>query len=519
MPLFNKKASPFSTKETLSDKRRTFRIVAFLAAASFLCMISGFYIDFIKDPTIQTTYYLVRANQTFPNETLINPQPPEKQTVPAEQASAAEENSHLIRQLEKERENIEQTAELLREIVKNSAEAPELTDVSVLPETPELQKLQQEKDLADQKKLEEIEALNKERLEKEKKKTVAANNIAPKDSALPKEEKSPEPSQKSSLSQKVYPKKEEKSSLHLSSLKSGLPPPDLIQTDLMASLPDFSLIKKSISQNAIPLHIIEPLPELLEETRYGMLPIESEGRTAFSAYGKQQSIPPASPYVAILFSGLGKRDNTTHAAIATLPDVISLSFSPYTDKLKTYIADARKAGHETLLDLPMQQGAFPETDPGPLGLVSGLPEQENRKRLRKVLGQNVAFIGLTAAANENFSYSGSQMKPFFDEIIQRGLIYIDGTDNPRMPIFKKALRPDVHIADEFHRAAIRARLEQTRKIALEKGSAFLRIEAVPITLLTVIEWMKAFAPTEQNPVPEISFVPLSYYASSKKEKE
>ena len=93
--------------------------------------------------------------------------------------------------------------------------------------------------------------------------------------------------------------------------------------------------------------------------------------------------------------------------------------------------------------------------------------------------------------------------------------YIDGTDNPRMPKFKKAVRPDVHIAENFHRAAIRARLEQARQIALKTGSAFVRVETVPITLLVVEEWIKSFAPTEEKPVPEITFVPLSYYVQQK----
>ena len=148
-----------------------------------------------------------------------------------------------------------------------------------------------------------------------------------------------------------------------------------------------------------------------------------------------------------------------------------------------------------------------------------MPEQENRKRFHKVLAQEVAFIGLTAEPNETFSYSGSQMKPFFDETMERGLIYISGTDNPRMPLFKNALRPDVHIADEFHRAAIRARLDRARRIALQNGKAFVRVETVPITLLTVAEWIKSFEPTEKNPTPEIAFVPLSYYVLSEKEKK
>ena len=526
-------SSPFSEKELMAGKKKAFKVVFFLAVVSFFCMTVGIYINFFRSPVIRTVYYLTK--QDIPQTSLLNPQPPSEKPSPKEMSTSTEEDIRLIQKLEKEHTDIEQTAEALREIVLDAADNAIATDISILPETAELQKLQQEKDLEDQKKLEEIEKLHQERLELESKKTAALNrdDVLPQSSSTPElpekePEKSealpPEPQKEKDASEdkkNVAVKQPEQFSNFppLAVIQTDLPHPDLIQTTLMESLPDFALIKKNSEQNAIPLHIIEPLPELLVDSHYGKLPIEKKGKTPFSAYGKSLETPPKTPYIAILFSGLGKRDNTTQAAIATLPDIISLSFSPYTPKLKAYISDARKTGHETLIDLPMQQGPFPEADPGPLGLVSGLPEQENRKRLHKVLGQNVAFIGVVAAPNENFSYSGSQMKPFFDEIRQRGLIYIDGTDNPRMPIFQHALRPDVHIADEFHRAAIRVRLERARKTALEKGAAFLRIEAVPITLLTTIEWMKTFMPSEQNPVPEITFVPLSFYASAKKQKE
>ena len=276
MPLPNKKDSPFSTKEPIADKRRTFRIVAYMAFFSFLCMIGGIYFDFIRNPAIQTTYYLIKTDQTLEKETLINPQPPQNPITSAEQAPLTDENAHLIKQLEKERENIEQTAEILREIVEDSAETSELKDVPVLPETPELQKLQQEKDLIDQKKFEEIENLNKERLKQEQQKAAAVNNVAvvPQDTAPslpPQEEKSAAPAP--SVPQNIPEELTGKPSEYLSSLRTELPPPDLIQTNLMTSLPDFSLIKKSISQNAIPLHIIEPLPELQEKAATVCFPL------------------------------------------------------------------------------------------------------------------------------------------------------------------------------------------------------------------------------------------------------
>lgn len=299
-----------------------------------------------------------------------------------------------------------------------------------------------------------------------------------------------------------------------------VPLPDLVKTTLMNSLPNFSAIKKNAPQPEIPLHIISPLPELQKESRYGKLPVKAKtGNTPLQAYSRPVSVVPSTPYIAILFSGLGKRANATTSAVNALPPEVSLSFSPYSEKLESYISEARRAGHETLLDLPMQQGFFPETDPGPLGLVTGLPEQENRKRLHKTMGMNIAYIGLAAAPNENFSYSGSQMKPFAEEIEESGLLYVGGTDDERMPAFKNTLRPDIHISNNFYRTAIRARLDEVKEKALKNGSAFLRVETVPITLLTVSEWIKSFEPESEETKPEVTFVPLSFYAKQKSEEK
>lgn len=534
MPLSEKKAetSPFSKEGLTAGKKRAFIVVSFLAAASFLCMIYGLYIDFFRSPAITATYYLTAEDKNVSRQSLIDPQPPEKKTEPK---NVQGESAELIERLEQEKKTMEKTAVALQEMVATVPEQP------VLPESPALRQLQREKDLNDQKKLDEIANLQKERDELENKKLTALDDLEaalaafeavkseqteqqPVPAAPPAEKPAADTEKKTKLPAEPAAS-ETGSSQKLKLTAPGhipvipydneVPPPDLIKTNLIDSLPDFALIKKGTPANAIPLHIIDPLPELQEDSRYGKLPVKNGNSTPFLAYSRQVNLPPQTPYIAVLFSGLGKRTNATEAAINTLPEIVSLSFSPYADKLKNYIAAARRTGHETLLDMPMQRGVFPDTDPGPLGLVSGLPEQENRKRLHKVLGQSVALIGVSAAAKENFSYSGTQMKPFFDEIIQRGLVYIDGTDNPRMPKFKKAVRPDVHIAENFHRAAIRARLEQARQIALKTGSAFIRVETVPITLLVVEEWIKSFAPTEEKPVPEITFVPLSYYVQQK----
>ncbi len=504
--------SPFSNEGLNAGRARAFRVVAVAAAVSFVCAAAGVYVDFIRSPAITATFDL--AEKTIGAGSLIDPQPPEKKA----EKGASSENVDLIERLERAKENMEQTAGALKEMVE-----PEKTPEPAAALSPELQKLEREKQAAEQKKIDEIADLQKQRDSKDQRKQAVLNGLetalAAFDAAKPEK-----PAEKKDTADKKPPAAAPNLKLTepagsvavpVSSFSGEPPPPDLIKTTLNNSLPDFSLIKKGFPANATPLHIIEPLADLQQASRYGKLPVKTKESTPFQAYRRPVEIPPQTPYVAVLFTGLGKRANATKAAINTLPATVSMAFTPYADKLKTYIANARRTGHETLLNLPMQQGVFPDTDPGPLGLVTGLPEQENRKRLHKVLGNDVAYIGVAAMAKENFSYSGAQMKSFYEEIIGRGLVYIDGTDDPRMPKFKKAARPDIHISENFYRAAIRAKLEQARQIALKKGSAFVRVETVPVTLVVVEEWMKSFAPTEDAPVPELTFVPLSYYLEQK----
>lgn len=295
--------------------------------------------------------------------------------------------------------------------------------------------------------------------------------------------------------------------------RDPVPPPDLIQTDLMSSLPNFSSIKASQNKIDIPLNVISPLPHLQTESRYGKIPEKSEnGETPFQAYARPYDKTPPSPYIAVLVSGLGKRKNTTTAALYALAPEVSLSFSPYSEQLGNYVAEARRSGHETLLDLPMQRGVFPETDPGPLGLVTGLPKRENRKRLHKTLGKDIAYIGVAASPNETFSAKTDQMGDFAKEIRDRGLIYVDGTQNEDAPLYSTALRPDVYITGNFYRSAVKSQLEYARKIALQKGRAFVRAETAPIVLLAIQEWMNSFVPEDGKDYPPVTFVPLSYYA-------
>ena len=473
MTVSDREPSPFSGTGLNKGRKKAFATVAVLAALSCGWAGYGFYIDFLRVLPATATFYLTTADR-MTRVSLLNPQPPE-----------------------------------IREREKNAATETQ-ADNPPAALFQQVRDLHEQQDAAAQKKIDEIDSLEKERTELENKKRQVLNDLENALAAF---------KQDGENENAAVPALDEKPPAALSAKQTKEPvtaayrgnmQPNLIQGEFMSSLPDFGSIKKGAPANAVPLSIIDPLPELRQKSHGVLLPVKTKANTPFSAYSKPLAIPPAGPYIAVLFTGLGKRANATEAAINTLPDVVSLSFSPYAHDLKKYVENARETGHETLLNLPMQQGVFPDTDPGPLGLVSGLPEHENRKRLHKVLGRDVAFIGVAASPNETFSLPASRLKPFVDELNARGLIYVDGTDDKSLPKPEQVIRPDVHIADNFHRAAINARLEQARRIALTKGSALVRVETVPITLLTVEKWIKELTGHE-NPADNMAFVPLSYY--------
>ena len=504
----------FDSDKKQNSLRKAFRTVAVFAAAAFVFAAAGVYWSFFADTVAQTSFSLKSARQT---QSLINPQPPEAKAAAPQKAETP--NADLIKEIEEHKKSVDATAESL----KQKIESPE-------PENPAVAELHREQEKQAEQKIAEIKALEQERAALEREKTLPLPAVAEPAkqeaiAATPKKApEPPEPKAKPKFTLPVLKSPDLKSALtkpsagfHLQKNGERLPLPELVHTTLVESLPNFAVIKQKAPANAVPLTIVQPLPVLRKDG----LPVKAaNGLTPFKAYAAPVEQKPETPYIAVLLSGLGRRRNVTEAALNAVPATVSLSFSPYAPQLKEYIENARKTGHETLLDLPMQHGTFPETDPGPLGLVGGLPARENHNRLHKIIGNDVAFIGVAAQRNQNFSYyAPAEMKKFAEEIASRGLIAIAGSDNADMPMFEKTVRPDIYIADNLYRAAIKSRLEKALNLAKKNGRAFVRIEAYPVTMVVLIEFMKSLAPTEENPVPQAVFVPVSYYVQHLAEAE
>ena len=137
---------------------------------------------------------------------------------------------------------------------------------------------------------------------------------------------------------------------------------------------------------AIGLHLT-PAPDkrLVDKSKYGLLPrVAADGARPSEVYARPPllsgKLKASAPRVALLVGGLGLSQASTNSAISGLPGAVSLGFAPYGADLERDVAQARDAGHEAVLQLPMEPFDYPANNPGPHTLAHAtVREREPRQ--------------------------------------------------------------------------------------------------------------------------------------------
>jgi polysaccharide deacetylase 2 family uncharacterized protein YibQ len=165
------------------------------------------------------------------------------------------------------------------------------------------------------------------------------------------------------------------------------------------------------------------LPALIEPGPFGPLPrIAADGQRPFLAYALPFAADELRPQISLLILGLGLQADQTEAALR-LPGEVALHFSAYASDLPALVARARAAGHEVLLDLPMEPLDYPYSDPGPHTLLAGNPLATNLERLDWLLARAQGYVAL-AGAGAGFATSASA-PPVLDVLAGRGLALVE----------------------------------------------------------------------------------------------
>jgi uncharacterized protein len=255
-----------------------------------------------------------------------------------------------------------------------------------------------------------------------------------------------------------------------------------------------------VDANVAPAMMAGIDQKLLEQSRYGMIPVVSDGLKSFTAYaGEADRVRAAKmPVVAIVVGGLGVGAAKTTDVIMKLPPAVTLAFTPYGSDPGKLVERARVQRHEILLQIPMEPFDYPDNDPGPQTLLTTSSAEQNLDRLYWHLSRFQGFAGIANFMGARFVVTDAVMQPIIRETAKRGLGYLDDGSAPRsvasalaagqaMPFAKADFSIDaVPTAAEIDRA-----LAKLENLAKERGTAIGVASALPISIERLGVWIKA----------------------------
>ena len=167
-------------------------------------------------------------------------------------------------------------------------------------------------------------------------------------------------------------------------------------------------------------------PALIEQTKEGPLPrIADDGRKPMDAYAPPVAATGGKHRIAIVMTGLGLSEKATAAAIRALPPAVTLAFAPQASDVQAQVNAARQAGHEVLLQVPMEAYDTANNDTGPHTLRAGLGEDANNARLSWALTRFTGYTGITNLMGARFLATRENVSPVMTFLSRRGLMFYD----------------------------------------------------------------------------------------------
>jgi polysaccharide deacetylase 2 family uncharacterized protein YibQ len=238
-----------------------------------------------------------------------------------------------------------------------------------------------------------------------------------------------------------------------------------------------------------------PILGFFERTPAGDLPrISPDGQTPAQAYARPFT-PNGQPRISIVLGGLGLNAERTLAAINTLPGEVTLSFVPYAPDLQTWINRARAAGHEVLLELPMEPYDYPNVDTGPHTLLTNASTEENLRRLDLLMGKATGYFGVTNYQGAKFATDARAAAPVFGALARRGLVFLHdgGAVRSALPDAARTSNLGFRVADrildaEPAREAIDRQLLEIEALAQRDGQALGVGYGYPVTIDQLKNW-------------------------------
>lgn len=251
---------------------------------------------------------------------------------------------------------------------------------------------------------------------------------------------------------------------------------------------------QSLRQNSSTAHM--PDDALIEDSAYGPLPARSpDGRRPYDVYAGAWSGKPGTR-IAIVVGGLGISQTGTMNAIGSLPPGVTFGFSPSGNSLDRWMQEARRSGHELVLQVPLEPVGYPQVDPGEDTVTVDDAAAGDLSALHASLATITNYVGIMNYMGGRFVAEPAAMEPLIAELGRRGLMFFDdasslrsvAADTAQLQSVPAAVS-DLSIDRSQDPADIRSQLDTLERIARAEGTAIGVASAFDVSVATIAKWI------------------------------
>jgi len=204
--------------------------------------------------------------------------------------------------------------------------------------------------------------------------------------------------------------------------------------------------------------------------------------------------PLMRPMIALVIDDIGPAKAWSQMAL-DLPMPVAMAILPYVPDAANWAIEAKAAGHEVLLHMPMEP--FGLEDPGPGALLRRLSADQNRQRLAAALERVPGVIGVNNHMGSRFTACARCVAEVADLLHDRGLLFLDSVTSGKSAAARTVgkrgvpmIRRDVFLDDLDTPAAIATQMRRAEKLAMKNGVVVVIAHPRPASMAALKNWPK-----------------------------
>lgn len=245
-----------------------------------------------------------------------------------------------------------------------------------------------------------------------------------------------------------------------------------------------------------------PADEIEPETPVAGVDTPETQAGAVPAWKRYAAITPPTmgrPLIAVVLDDIGLSQFRADRVIA-LPAPITVSILPYGNNAARVAVQAREAGHEIMVHLPMEPMNLASNNPGPNALLTSQDRAEIERRIDINLSRFDGYVGVNNHMGSRFTASEKSLTYVMAKLKDRGLLFLDSVTSERSVAFRvagqlgvPATRRDIFIDSKNDSRFIRRQLQRAEDIARKRGAVVAIGHPYPATLSALREWLPSLS--------------------------